>query len=355
MTQKSGWKWIVAGGTLLAAVCAVGLAFWLGRRFTEVSATAPDPATTQAKASVASAGASTDIYAHNLRLHQGPDFRVYVQWLKGKLQPSHRGVVPSFDDSNSFSLNITNGVIRANIGDICNFLNGQSSKLPFRDIKVSGTGNQVKITGTVHKIIPIPVELSGTLTPNGPNRIQLHITKIGVLRIPLKSLLGDFHVTLADLMGPSKVAGLEASDNDIFFDPEQLLPPPHIHGNLTQLTITSPDLQAVYGDATKDEEEVQQWRNFLRLQHGTVRFGKLTMQSVDLMMIDISQDAWFDLDLVNYQAQLQNGYTRMTPQQGLQIFMPDVSDLKNTKPQDISIEWFKNRNVAPPSQVVPHH
>jgi hypothetical protein len=39
-------------------------------------------------------------------------------------------------------------------------------------------------------------------------------------------------------------------------------------------------------------------------------FGKLTMRHVDLTMIDASQDPWFDLDLVNYQAQLVNGYTR---------------------------------------------
>ena len=39
-------------------------------------------------------------------------------------------------------------------------------------------------------------------------------------------------------------------------------------------------------------------------------------------MIDASKDAWFDLDLVNYQAQVVNGYTRMTPQAGLEIFMP---------------------------------
>jgi len=56
------------------------------------------------------------------------------------------------------------------------------------------------------------------------------------------------------------------------------------------------------------------------------------MHHVDLVMIDISNDAWFDLDLANYQAQLVNGYTRMTPQAGLQIFMPDLDNLP-TKPE----------------------
>ena len=68
-------------------------------------------------------------------------------------------------------------------------------------------------------------------------------------------------------------------------------------------------------------------RNFLRLNDGTIDFGKLTMHHVDLIMVDLSNDAWFDLDLNNYQNQLVNGYTRMTPQAGLQIFMPDLDTL----------------------------
>ncbi len=51
-------------------------------------------------------------------------------------------------------------------------------------------------------------------------------------------------------------------------------------------------------------------------------------------MIDISNDPWFDLDLANYQNQLVYGYTHMTPEAGLQIFMPDLRQLganANTK------------------------
>jgi hypothetical protein len=76
------------------------------------------------------------------------------------------------------------------------------------------------------------------------------------------------------------------------------------------------------------------------------------MHHVDLIMIDLSNDAWFDLDLAHYQEQLVNGYTRMTPQAGLQIFMPDLDELPHTKTNhDISMEWLKNRNVAPPADV----
>src|SRR3954454_6219944 len=67
--------------------------------------------------------APTNVYAHNLMLRKGPSFRVYVRWLRGQMARSRKPVNPSFDDPDSFSLYIKTGVIRANIGDIANYLN----------------------------------------------------------------------------------------------------------------------------------------------------------------------------------------------------------------------------------------
>ena len=117
------------------------------------------------------------------------------------------------------------------------------------------------------------------------------------------------------------------------------------------MRVVNPDLEEVYGNAERDVERVEQWRNFLRLSGGTIDFGKLTMRHVDLIMIDISKDVWFDLDLNHYQEQLVNGYTRMTPQRGL-IFMPDSSQIPHSKAtQNISMEWLKNRNIPPPDEI----
>jgi len=42
----------------------------------------------------------------------------------------------------------------------------------------------------------------------------------------------------------------------------------------------------------------------------------------------------------------------MTPEAGLQIFMPDLDALpKNKKAQNISMEWLKHRNLPPPSDI----
>jgi hypothetical protein len=297
--------------------------------------------------------AATNVDAHNLMLRKGQGFRVYVRWLRGEMIRVDRNVNPSFDDPESFVLDIQRGVIHTNVGDLTNFLNGSLAKSPLRNIALSGDGDQVKLRGTLHDVVPLPIEMIATISVAPANRVQLHVTKLSVLKIPLKGLLGDFHLTVSSLFRPGNIPGMAVSGNDIFLDTEKLLPPPHIRGQLTSVRIVNPDVEEIYGNAQDDVTRVAQWRNFLQLSGGTIDFGKLTMHNVDVIMVDLANDAWFDLDLAHYQEQLVNGYTRMTPQAGLQIFMPDLSKIPHTREnQNISMEWLKNRNVAPPPEIM---
>jgi len=298
--------------------------------------------------------ASTSVFAHNLMLRRGPDFRIYVRWLRGHMVRTHHEVNPTFDDPESFFLNINSGIVRANIGDIGNFLNvGGVKNSPLKNITLTADGEQIKLKGTLHKLISFPVELLGTVAATPDNRIRLHVTKLSVLKIPLKGLLGGLNISVSDLIHPEGIPGIEIAGNDIFFDTVKLLPPPHIHGQLTKVRVVTPDIEEIFGNAEETASRVEQWRNFLRLSDGTIDFGKLTMHHVDLTMVDLSNDAWFDLDLNNYQNQLVNGYTRMTPEAGLQIFMPDLDTLpKNKASQNLSMEWLKHRNLPPPPDVI---
>jgi hypothetical protein len=297
--------------------------------------------------------APTAVYAHNLLLRKGPDFRIYVSWLRGTMIRTRRDVNPTFDDPESFFLEVKTGVIRANIGDIGNFLNaGGGRGSPLTNITLLADGDQIKLRGTLHKLISLPVELLGSVATGPDNRIQVHVTKLSVLKIPLKGLLGGLQISASDLFHPKGVSGIQVSGNDIYFDTLKLLPPPHIHGQLMKVRVISPDIEEVYGNAEEAVTRVEQWRNFLRLNDGTIDFGKLTMHHVDLTMVDLSNDAWFDLDLNNYQNQLVNGYTRMTPEAGVQIFMPDLDKLpKNSGTRNISMEWLKHRNLPPPPDI----
>ena len=343
------WFWIM--GTVI--LCAA--AFYAGHRLSPAPSTIykdvpADASTTAAKSPME----PTQVYAHNLLLRKGDHFRVYVRWIRGQMLSTSSSRNPSFDDPSSFVLEIEKGVIDVMLADIADYLNHDTSnKAPLKNMEISAADGQIRLSGTVHKVISLPVRLDGTLTPLPDGRLKYHLVKLNLLKVPLKGLFGLFHIELADLAPKVQTPGVQIVDNDVFFDTQRLLPPPHIHGQITSVSASDTELTVIYGNAGHDDERLAQWHNFLRLSGGNLDFGKLTMHQVDLTMIDATKDPWFDLDLVNYQAQLVYGTTRMTEKAGLEIYMPDLDKLPAKKsPQGVTLEWLKNRNTAPPVDVL---
>jgi hypothetical protein len=293
---------------------------------------------------------------HNVILNERPGFQLRVRWLRAEMRPTRAGVVPSFDQPGSFFLNIQDGVIATKLAEISNTLNGGMLQgTPLSNIKLAAQGQQLKLTGTLHKAVPLPIEMISDLSAAPDGRIKLHVTKTRVLKLPVTGLLQSFHVKVGDLLGAKGAPGVQAIDDDLFIDPERMLPAPAIRGKLTDVHIghKSGDLLTVFGNARNEVAQVRQWRNFIRLLGGAVNFGKLTMSHTDLFLIDASDDDWFTFDLAHYQAQLVNGKLQMTPEAGLRIFMPGIDKLPpNTANNRINIQWMKNRNIPPPADVV---
>jgi hypothetical protein len=346
---------------IAAVIIALLLGWFLGRlamrrplSSVPAASSGTPPSITPASQPVSSDDlAPTSVYAHNIMLRKGPDFRIYVVWISGQMVRTKRNVNPSFDEPDSFILQIQKGVIRANIGDIGKYLNSTTSaSSPLQNLDVQPAGELVKIRGTIKKMVPLPIEILGSLAATPDGLVRLHVQHISVLKVPMKGLLGTFNVKLSDLMPSTNVPGVTVSGNDIIFDTEKLLPPPHIRGQLSTVQVKVPDIEVIYGNAPNDPIQLAQWHNFLRFRNGALNFGKLTMHHADLTMIDAANEPWFDLDLVNYQNQLVNGDTRMTAQAGLEIYMPS---LKGQTPrhagQSVTMEWLKNRNTSLPPDV----
>src|SRR5258707_8392615 len=141
-----------------------------------ISRTSTDTSPAGATTPATPESAPTAVYAHNLMLRKGPDFRIYVRWLRGNMVRTRRDVKPTFDDPESFFLEIKTGVIRANIGDIGNFLNaGGVASSPLRNITLLADNDHIKLNGTLHKLISMPIELFGSVAASSDHRIQVHV------------------------------------------------------------------------------------------------------------------------------------------------------------------------------------
>src|SRR5690242_1867035 len=109
---------LAAAALLALLILAVSLKRHSRSAISEPSRAPAQSSTNEAQQT--SASAPTNVYAHNLLLRKGPKFRIYVRWLRGQLTRSHAAVNPSFDEPDSFAIDVKSGIIRANVGDINN-------------------------------------------------------------------------------------------------------------------------------------------------------------------------------------------------------------------------------------------
>lgn len=295
----------------------------------------------------------TQVVMHNVILNERPGLQLRVRWLRGQMHPTRSGVIPSFDEPNSFVLNIQSGIIATSLSDISGILNqGLLKGSPLGNVSLAADGQQLKLKGTLHKGVPLPIEMVSDVSAAPDGRIHLHMVKLRVLKLPVKGLVQALHINVADLIGAQNAGNVQVSGDDIYIDAEQILPAPAIRGKLTDVHIGAKtgDLVSVFGDGRPEANQVKQWRNFIRLEGGTVNLGKITMSQADIVLIDASEDEWFSFDLTRYQEQLVNGRIQMTPQAGLRIFMPDIDKVPPTEAnRRIMEEWMKDRNLPPPS------
>jgi hypothetical protein len=313
--------------------------------------TATSPAAEVAGAS--SATSQTKVLMHNVILDERPGLQLRVRWLRGEIRPTRAGAVPSFDEPSSFVLNIQSGIVATSLSDISGILNGSLLQgSPLEKVSLTADGERLKLQGTLHKGVSLPIEMVSEVSAAPDGRVRLHMVTLRVLKLPVKGLVHAFHINVQDLIGAKGAANVQVSGNDIYVDPEKVLPAPAVRGKLTDAHIGSKtgDLVTIFGDGRPEANQFKQWRNFIRLSGGTINLGKLTMAQADIFMIDLSSDDWFSFDLTRYQEQLVNSRIQMTPQAGLRIFMPDIEKVPRTaQNQGIITEWMKNRSVPPPA------
>jgi len=259
---------------------------------------------------------------------------IRVRWLRGRMSPTRESGVVSFDDQESYVIDVDAGAVGVSADDLTKLLNTTvfaGSKAPLRDVKVTMRGPQIQLNGKLHKAIAIPVELVGDVGIAPDGRIRVHAAKLQALHVPVKGIFGALGIKLADLIDVKQTKGIEMAGNDILLSPAALLPPPHTRGRLSDAHIYGNDLVLFYGNARHEVAATRPRKNYLSFQGGTIRFGKLTMRDADLVMMDSGSDPWFYFNIHHYQEQVTHGTAQLNDHSGLVISMPDYNRLHQQK------------------------
>ncbi|MHB8503157.1 MAG: hypothetical protein ACYDCG_19980 [Candidatus Acidiferrales bacterium] len=259
---------------------------------------------------------------------------VEIKSLNGVLVPLGKNEFPNFDDKDSFKLRVDAGEIAMESSDLANVLNSYvfaRPHSPLTELSISVEKGHLKVRGKLHDKGDIPFETEGVLIPTADGKIRLHSEKIKAMHFSVKGLMDLFGIDLGSLIKEGKVPGVEAQEDDLILDLEQILPPPHIEGKVVSIRLEGEKIIQIFGGS--DAKPVKRIRggNYMAFKNNRVRLGKLVMNDTDLILIDMDPKDPLDFFLDHYIEQISAGYAKLTPASGLRVYIKDYNKLHPAK------------------------
>ena len=273
-----------------------------------------------------------DVRMENVNLHVGHGVELRVLYLAGRLASAAPGKVPTFDDVNSYLIEVDSARVSMTAGSLTNLMNNvlfAGPSAPIKNVRVEIEGDEIRQTGTLTKGVSVPFTMRAALDVTSDGKLRLHPTSMKAAGIVPKGVLDFFGIHLGTLLKVRQGSGIQVAGDDLLLDPANVLPPPRIHGTLTKAWIADGVLFQQFGGGkpTHAINSPVDTRNFMYYRGGTLRFGKLTMADADLTLVDLDPRDPFDFSPAQYKDQLVAGYSKNTPGNGLVTYMPDLSDI----------------------------
>jgi hypothetical protein len=268
----------------------------------------------------------------HLLLHLGRGVDLRVDDLSGRLVSRTAGP-PVFDDVNSYVVELDAARVGMTAESLTNLMNGYvfaGKDAPISDLRITIEGNELKQTGKLRKGIAVPFTMRGSIAATADGKIRIHPTSIKAAGFLSKRVLDFFGLELERLVKTTSTPAVTIDGDDLLLDPERLLPPPAIRGRLTKVWIENGVVIEQFGTGTSRTAIAppdRRFTNYMYYRGGRLRFGKLTMDDTDLLLVDADPKDPFDFSPAGYERQLVAGYSKNTPAHGLIVHMPDFNDL----------------------------
>lgn len=272
---------------------------------------------------------------HNINFHLGKGIELRVADLSGHLV-SHTTNPPAFDDVESYVVEIDTARVSMTPESLTNLMNNYVfayEGAPLKNLKITIEGSELHQSGTLVKGIGVPFSLRATIAATD-GKIRIHPTSMKAAGFLPKGLLDFFGLELERLVKLNRGTGVTLQGDDVLLDPERLLPPPRIRGRLTRAWIENGLVVEQFGSAGKALALAppKGFTNYMYYRGGRLRFGKLTMDDTDLLLVDDDPKDPFDFSPEQYNDQLVAGYSKNTRSHGLITHLPDLNDLRGVRP-----------------------
>ena len=269
----------------------------------------------------------------NVRYHFTESATVYIKTLSGELLPREGAEFPVFDNKDSFRVRIGYAEIGIAAPDLASVFNSYvfaRANSPLKGVSMSIENGHLNIKGKLHDVGTIPFETESAVSPTEDGKILLQTGKVKALHVPVKGIMNLFGVEIADLIKNGKIPGVEARGDDLVLDPSLVFPAPHMEGRVTETRMDGNTIVLTFG-GKNHAAKARQAGNYMSFRGNRLRFGKLTMTDVDMILIDMDPTDPFDFFLDRYKDQLAAGYSKISSNSALRIFVKDFNKLGQSK------------------------
>lgn len=276
----------------------------------------------------------TFVQMQNVHFRFDETLALRVHRLVGVMRPCAGWKVIQFGNPRSFVIQVSTAEAGLRTEDLRYLLNAYVFGFPEAPLtihKITTKQHRLRLDGTLHKLIDIPFDMTAALEVTPEGWIRLHPVEMEIAGLPGKGLLNVVNLQLDELLDLKKAEGVRVEGNNLLLNPTQVLPPPAIEGQVTDVRVAQNALilsfDAADGAALPTFETPVSPKptaeNYMFFRGGTLRFGKLFMEHADLQILDADPQDLFDFFLARYEVQLVAGYAQILQDFGLKVYMPD--------------------------------
>lgn len=274
-----------------------------------------------------------EVEAVNVLFRYSPDLAVLIVRLRGKLAPTAGHSIATFNDPTSFKIAIEAAEIRLSTEQLAALMNARivaSPKAQVKNVRISVSGNQLLIDGTMKKGIHVPFHAIAEVGTTTDNRIRIDMRKVNVGRLPLKGLLDVLGLSTEDLVSQKGLKGMSIEGDSFLIDPETVFPAPKIEARLAGARVVNNGIALAFGTGTPRLTTGERG-NYIALRGGRIGYGREEMIDSKLTMIDSTPTDPFEFYLGQYWRQMVAGQIKVTPDKALRIRVPDYAKIGAAK------------------------
>jgi hypothetical protein len=269
----------------------------------------------------------------NVNLLLTRDIVLGVHTLRGQLQRTKRDIPVTFDDSNSFIVDVDSAEIHITGSSLAALMNEYVfgyKGAPIKNVGVTFEGGRLIQTGTMHKGVDLPFKIEASLSVTDDGNVRVHAEKIKAEHLSVKGLLHFFGEDLEKLIHENPGRGVHAEGDDLILAPAALTPPPHIYGRVVRVSVVGDAIVLLFDSGRHGPLLTPPFRTAAYIYHrgGILRFGKLTMNDADLEIVG-DRPGTFNFFQHEYKKQLVAGYSKNTAANGLVAHMVDYSHFES--------------------------